>query len=592
MTMTELSAPVAAPEALAGSSAPALWVWRSRCRVGDWLPAALFEQLALAEMLNEPFAEGGAHHALVKGWRTDMPREADEKKVSAGLDGTRVLLHTVDGRPDNLHAAMVDAAAIRPGRHLLLYLQDPAIRLADRLAGAATRPSTTLMIQRDRDGISRMARVWQMLRTAGLPVHGLALDVLASEGPKADAAWQGLWRFLGADAPADPAVLAGWRHRLRQEAEAGVASLDARTAELIGREAKWLAGLDLWPGFLKPVLQASAGPDLPMRLVRFDRLPAVLTEGEAVRLAGVIVPAGELAPDRRLFVRQAGQRQRAGWNQPSPAVVGKLPGEPAAANARFKPLAVRALRRQPVSMLYRSGETAPPVPVAQIQFEPIAHEPIEGIYLAPWSIGYQAIPKVACTSIKELLFRLAMGAPYSPALAGSDHVHNYFYARQRDVGLAQFRFVVVRDPIKRFLSAFSNRVLHHKELSRAYLEKQRIEPALDLTDFPFEPNLAEFVERFDFYRRVPTINHHFQPFSEFLAPLSAFNEVYAFERLDDLVAQLQRRTGQPCSLPHSQRGGPKIAASDLSHKVFDKLAEIYAADYAMLRGLYAPSDLR
>lgn len=591
MTMTELSAPVAAPAPAAGSNAPALWIWRARGRIGDWLPAALFEQLGLGEVLSEPFAEGGSQHALAKGWRTDMPREADEKKVSAGLGDARVLLHTVDGRPDSLHAAMVDAAMLRPGRHLLLYLQDPAIRLADRLAGAATRPSTALMIQRDREGTSRMARVGQMLRTAGLPAHGLALDVLASEGPSADAAWQALWSFLGAEAP-PPERLAAWRHRLRQEAEAGVASLDARTAELVAREAKWLAGPDLLPGFLKPVLQMSMGPELPIRLVRFDRLLPVLVEGEAVRLSGVVVPAGEAAPDRRLFVRQAGQRQRAGWNQPSPAVVGKLPGEPAAANARFKPLPVRALRHQPVSMLYRSGETAPPVPVAQIRFEPIAHEPIEGIYLAPWSVGYQPIPKVACTSIKELLFRLAMDAPYSPALAGSDHVHNYFYMRQRDVGMAQFRFVVVRDPIRRFLSAFSNRVLHHKELSRAYLEKQRFEPALDLSDFPFEPTLAEFVERFDFYRRVPTINHHFQPFSEFLAPLSAFNEVYPFERLDDLVAQLQSRTGRPCSLPHSQRGGPKIAVSDLSHKVFDKLAEIYAADYALLRGLYAPSDLR
>jgi hypothetical protein len=46
------------------------------------------------------------------------------------------------------------------------------------------------------------------------------------------------------------------------------------------------------------------------------------------------------------------------------------------------------------------------------------------------------------------------------------------------------------------------------------------------------------------------------------------------------------------SLPHSQRGGPKLQAKDLSPRVFAKLVELFAADYAMLAGLYSPQALR
>ena len=45
------------------------------------------------------------------------------------------------------------------------------------------------------------------------------------------------------------------------------------------------------------------------------------------------------------------------------------------------------------------------------------------------------------------------------------------------------------------------------------------------------------------------------------------------------------------SLPHSQRGGPKLQGKDLSPRVFDKLVNILAADYAMLEGLYSPAEL-
>jgi len=150
----------------------------------------------------------------------------------------------------------------------------------------------------------------------------------------------------------------------------------------------------------------------------------------------------------------------------------------------------------------------------------------------------------------------------------------------------------VRDPVKRFLSAYSSRVLRHRELSREKLaNQQQLDPAVDWDDFPFDPDLETFIERFDLYRRIPTIAHHCRPISEFCASLDAFDKVYPFERLRDMAADLQQRTGVPAELPHSQRAS-RIPLDQLTPRAFDKLVEIYAADYEMLAGLYSPAALR
>ena len=579
------------PEPEAARRVASLWIWRCGGRAGRWLPQALLEGLDRPAALIEPLAFEGEFKALAKAWRADVPREADEQRLRTGLAAVGSLVHTVDQGPEGLHAALADAAAQRTEcQHLLLYVRDSACRLADLLASRPERPPIEGLLRREREGAGRLGRVHAALGRAGQPVHWLALDDLAAPGPAGASAWQALWSFLGRP-PEDEKLVADWRHRLAAEFGELMAGLDARTRQLLDREALWMGSPAMAPAFLVPV-ERPAG-EAALKWLRFDRLPAVLREGEPVRLSGVVVPSGELHPDRRLILRQGARRQRLAWDQPSPAVAARWAGDPAAAQARFKPVAVRVSRREPAALFHKPTEKAAAVPVGALAFEPAGREPVEGIFLSRWSIGYQPIPKAACTSIKELLFRAVTGAAFSPEVAeGANHVHRYFDLRTRDVSAADFRFVVVRDPIKRFLSAFGNRVLHHKELSRAYVEGLGLVPPLDLEGFVFDPDLAGFVERFASYRRIPTIDHHFRPISEFSAPLGAFDKVYPFEALGELVADLHKRMGVPMALPHSQRGGPKLQPKDLPPRVFDKLAELFAADYAMLEGLYSPGMLR
>lgn len=569
-----------------------LWIWDGNAHAADWLHEDLIRLAADGAAAVDPFAPGRELHDLSQGWRNAWPREGAEKKLRAALAGKAALSHGVEGFDENFHQALVDASTDKGARHLLLHVGDAELRLALRHAGMA-QPSNSLALSRaDRLSRDRLAHVHLLIGLSAQLVHVVALDELALPLDAARPHWQALWDFLGLGEVSDSEVqVAGTR--LRGQFDQARQGLDISWAEALTRESRWLGGLtDLSPSFLKVAARVRPSAGGAVRLVRFDRFPDAVRNGDSVRVGGVVVASAGPA-NGQLFIRQGDRRQRLGWGQPSPSLAAKMPNEPGAENARFKPVELSVLRRQPARLMHRADAEKAPAELAEIAFVPHGREAIEGVFVAPWSIGYQAIPKVACTSIKEAFFKLIVGQPFNPShFAGADGIHGYFYARQQDVTHAAFRFVVVRDPIKRFLSAFANRVLHHQELSRKYLETLPPRLGIELEGFPFEPNLAQFVEHFADYRRVPTIDHHFRPFSEFCAPLSAFDKVYTFEELDRLQADLSHRIGRPLRLPHSQSGGPKITPRDLSHKVFDRLVEMYAADYAMLGGLYSPERLR
>lgn len=571
-----------------------LWIWHGLDRAGRWLPDALLAGVGHVEPLIEPFSQGGAHCKVVQDWAGVPAREGDEVRLHKLLHTTRALSQAVHGCDAAVLRSMANAPDAKQARHLILCLSDSACRLADRLAGWPQAVPATALVQRDRAISYQLSIAEQTLSNAGAQVHRLDLDVLAQAG--ADAAeWQALWTFLGQQRKpqATATWVARWQPRLRAEIEANHAALDATSRELVGREALWTAGLQLPPAALKPVIRAEYGPQRPITLTKIDRLPALLLEGDALRLAGAVVPAAAAPADVTLWMRQGDRCEPLAWGEASPLIANRLPDRPSAAKARFQAVTVRASRRNPVSVECRPGAGIAPLPVAQVAFEPAQRAPIEGIFIAPWSIGYQPIPKVACTSIKEMLFEMTVGQPFSTALSeGARHVHTYFTQRHRDVSAASFRFIVVRDPIKRFLSAYGSRVVRHKELSREKIAHVQIDPPLDLETFPYDPDLPTFVEKFDLYRRIPTIAHHCRPINEFCAPLSAFDRVYRFEELRELVADLRRLSGcSEAKLPHSQRSS-RIQMDQVSPRIFDKLVDYYAADYDMLAGLYSPAALR
>ncbi|GAA5124105.1 sulfotransferase family 2 domain-containing protein [Luteolibacter yonseiensis] len=220
---------------------------------------------------------------------------------------------------------------------------------------------------------------------------------------------------------------------------------------------------------------------------------------------------------------------------------------------------------------------------------------MQGILCSKHSIGYLPLPKVANTSLKHAMFMLENGVRFSSAATGVPHIHHYYRHNSVEIDKAAFRFVVIRDPIKRFLSAYSNRVIHHRELSeekvRLLADKKKrlkIKPG----DFELDPDLSTFIRHLEKYQKIPSILIHTRPQSSLVTDLGFFSKVYRIESMDELGDDLSEITNHAVPIRHSQSGGPKIDVSSLAASELEKLRRYYQEDYRLLSRFYSFDDIR
>ena len=207
-------------------------------------------------------------------------------------------------------------------------------------------------------------------------------------------------------------------------------------------------------------------------------------------------------------------------------------------------------------------------------------------------IVYFPMPKTACTSLKMLFYHLNEKRIFENYKKDGKvmHIHNAGYGtpyfselNHRDYA-AMTRIAVIRDPVSRLLSAYSNRVGFHRELSAPRID---LDLAGKLGIGP-DPSPEEFFINLEKYRILsPSIRHHTDLATKFLGPsLDYFQKVYPIEKLPDMVAFLSSRTGQNLTLGREQTGGKKIHFKDLSVPARKRLALYCMGDYALVDGFY------
>jgi hypothetical protein len=222
-------------------------------------------------------------------------------------------------------------------------------------------------------------------------------------------------------------------------------------------------------------------------------------------------------------------------------------------------------------------------------------EAVVPVILTKYRLAYFPVPKVACSSIKHLLYLLEHGKNFEKYIdgAGKKHnIHNAVYpslnASEDDWSCADnlHRIAVVRDPVDRFLSAYHSRVAHFKELSDSKIDLGKAA----LLGVGPDPDLNHFIDGLELYRILSgSIKHHTDPQTSFLGhSLDYFDRVYKFEELDTLQADLRERTQQPVVLPHMLKTTATENPS-ISAKRIRKIVEFYSGDYALLKGLYSPA---
>ena len=213
---------------------------------------------------------------------------------------------------------------------------------------------------------------------------------------------------------------------------------------------------------------------------------------------------------------------------------------------------------------------------------------------------YVDAPKCASTSLKRWIYKIEFGKTFERYKQDNRwiHVHNCsefrrFSFPQLPEAQQDYQIVtVIRDPIKRLLSAYSNRIVNFKELGEQTTYSDRIKAE----NLKFNPNVNYFIRNLEAYQNCTNkaiILHHTRPIIDFIGEdLSLYTNIYPMENLkqikSDLLASSNCATPEQIpEIPKTQTGGPKLKLNRLKQKNFDKLIEYYAQDYKLLKDYYS-----
>lgn len=221
------------------------------------------------------------------------------------------------------------------------------------------------------------------------------------------------------------------------------------------------------------------------------------------------------------------------------------------------------------------------------------------------NIAFVGSPKSMTTSMLHLFHDIQHGRPFDRAAAGGVIIHDIYKKRAEELGMVgdpapmdklagYWTFTIVRDPVSRLMSGYSNRVMGLDELTkvmaRPLWQAQFGDRAKGLDP---RPDADTFFRNIDLYRELfGTIRHHTQPMRDFIgADLSAFDKVYPIEKLSEVEAEIGRRVGKPVQMPSRQRSGKSARFTDLSPEAQEALLALAMPDYELLFDWYQPPQV-
>lgn len=201
-------------------------------------------------------------------------------------------------------------------------------------------------------------------------------------------------------------------------------------------------------------------------------------------------------------------------------------------------------------------------------------------------IFYPPVPKCASTSLVHAFFKLENnGSDYPDLFMVNERRHHIFLTDYRailrheydEARIADYyRFAVVRDPVKRVLSAYRNIAIFRQKLSLKHANAELAGKGLEAM-----PELDLFVERFEDYATLSApMWHHTRPICDFLGKDPGyFSRIYNIGELDLLAADISNRLHKPLEIDWYQTDGPKVSINDLTTAQIAKLRRFYRQDY-------------
>ncbi|MEL6449886.1 MAG: sulfotransferase family 2 domain-containing protein [Pseudomonadota bacterium] len=213
-------------------------------------------------------------------------------------------------------------------------------------------------------------------------------------------------------------------------------------------------------------------------------------------------------------------------------------------------------------------------------------------------LAYSPVPKAACSSIKRALAELSPKVNLDK-LPVTDPPYDVWHAvyptrrfrphRWETLPIGWFSFTAVRDPFRRLMACYTNRVVERREL--------RNSPKLraGYLGLPVDPDPDFFFTHLAQYREAASvIKHHASHTWLFTGPkLDVYAEVYRVEALADLARDLSAWTETEVVLHRENTSSTRLSADDLAPATCAALRPWLAQEYAFLKTFYPdpPFDL-
>lgn len=210
------------------------------------------------------------------------------------------------------------------------------------------------------------------------------------------------------------------------------------------------------------------------------------------------------------------------------------------------------------------------------------------VAIAAHKIAYMPVPKAACSSVKAALGAIDPETSLSVPDLKTDvsSVHTTFKTRRfRQHRWRMYegwwRFAVVRDPLSRLLSVYSDLVLGRQELHQS--------PNLrDQSILPVDPDPDFFFQHLDRYiQQASSVKHHTLRYRIFLGPTPfAFDRIYKVGELPELAQRLSDISGQKVEIPRLNSSVEKLKVDDLRPETLGFIREYLRDDYKKLADFY------
>lgn len=208
-----------------------------------------------------------------------------------------------------------------------------------------------------------------------------------------------------------------------------------------------------------------------------------------------------------------------------------------------------------------------------------------------YRLAYMAVPKAACTSVKQALARIDPDVSVPPDKEADEYTWHGIYPTKRfrphrwEETVGFWRFTVIRDPVKRLLSAYLNRVVDFRELHNS--RKMREERFAHLSKDP-DPDF--FFQNLDAYKDASSVvKHHTVPMWLFTGKrLELYDRIYTTADIPQLATDLSDRVGQEVTLRRWNASGRSLSPDDLAPATRDILRAITADDYDLYADFFTP----